>query len=424
MIIIIGGGLAGLACAIRLEEAGVDWLLLEASAEAGGRVATDLTQEGYRLDRGFQVLLDSYPTACRLLDLSALKPRYFESGALLVKENGESERFLNPLAHPEWAAGALFSNAFSWKEKLFLSSFAVAQLLRSDGELLSKERGHSTMEEIRCWGIGGGMLEKFLRPFFAGVFLDRDLKTDASIFHYTLKKFALGRALLPSEGMKALPEQLASKLPQNRIRYGAKVVKLHRKEEYYSAVELASSDSPQGEIITCDQIVLATDERTSRQLLGLPPGRRWHGVTTLYFSGDQPLYDGALIALPQWTEGNNRLVCHFSDLTNIAPEYAPPGKRLLSVTILTPPTVEDSMLAAMAQDEITTLFPAFASWKFLQAIHIPCALPARPSGFSKERLPSHFSTNLWLAGDQVTSVSIESALASGLQTAEELLSRV
>ena len=52
MVVIVGAGLAGLACATRLEEAGADRILLEASSKPGGRVATETTPGGYRLDTG------------------------------------------------------------------------------------------------------------------------------------------------------------------------------------------------------------------------------------------------------------------------------------------------------------------------------------------------------------------------------------
>jgi len=84
MILIIGAGMAGLASAIRLEKAGADWFLLEREQRPGGRVASELTPDGYILDRGFQVLLDSYPTVRKLVDIEALDPRYFQSGALLM----------------------------------------------------------------------------------------------------------------------------------------------------------------------------------------------------------------------------------------------------------------------------------------------------------------------------------------------------
>ena len=60
--IIIGGGLAGLACARRLVEAGKRCQILEADDRIGGRVRTD-TVDGFRLDRGFQVFLTAYPAA-------------------------------------------------------------------------------------------------------------------------------------------------------------------------------------------------------------------------------------------------------------------------------------------------------------------------------------------------------------------------
>ena len=66
-VIIIGAGLAGLACARELTEQGFDILVLEAAAAPGGRVRTDEYQ-GFRLDRGFQVLQTAYPEARRLLD--------------------------------------------------------------------------------------------------------------------------------------------------------------------------------------------------------------------------------------------------------------------------------------------------------------------------------------------------------------------
>ena len=59
--VIVGAGLAGLTAAKRLHEAGQTVALVEASDGLGGRVRTDVV-DGFRLDRGFQVLL----TACLL----------------------------------------------------------------------------------------------------------------------------------------------------------------------------------------------------------------------------------------------------------------------------------------------------------------------------------------------------------------------
>ena len=69
-VLIVGGGLAGLACAVRLHERGARPLIVEASDDVGGRVRTDMV-EGFRLDRGFQVYLDAYPEAGNFLRGSA-----------------------------------------------------------------------------------------------------------------------------------------------------------------------------------------------------------------------------------------------------------------------------------------------------------------------------------------------------------------
>jgi len=61
-VLIIGAGLAGLACASRLAQSGIACKVFEGSDDVGGRVRTDRV-EGFQLDRGFQVFLTGYPEA-------------------------------------------------------------------------------------------------------------------------------------------------------------------------------------------------------------------------------------------------------------------------------------------------------------------------------------------------------------------------
>jgi phytoene dehydrogenase-like protein len=63
-VVVVGAGLAGLRCAVRLAEAGRAVTLLEAQDAVGGRQRTDEV-DGFLLDRGFQVLNPAYPAVRR-----------------------------------------------------------------------------------------------------------------------------------------------------------------------------------------------------------------------------------------------------------------------------------------------------------------------------------------------------------------------
>ena len=81
-VVIVGAGMAGLTCARRLQRDGVECVVLDAADAVGGRVRTDVVQ-GFRLDRGFQVLLTAYSTARQWLDYESLSLMRFTAGALV-----------------------------------------------------------------------------------------------------------------------------------------------------------------------------------------------------------------------------------------------------------------------------------------------------------------------------------------------------
>jgi phytoene dehydrogenase-like protein len=106
-VIIVGGGIAGLVCATELRERGREVLVLEASDAVGGRIRTD-TVDGFRVDRGFQVLLTAYPTCREVLDIPSLNLGRFEPGAM-VRVDGRFVRIGDPLRRPS----ALLETAFA-----------------------------------------------------------------------------------------------------------------------------------------------------------------------------------------------------------------------------------------------------------------------------------------------------------------------
>ena len=101
--------MAGLTCAKVLRERGAEVAVFEASDGIGGRVRTD-EQNGFLLDRGFQVYFTSYPVAGRHLDYETLDFRGFDPGVIVCR--GQQKSVLSdPLRDPKALVPSLLSDA-------------------------------------------------------------------------------------------------------------------------------------------------------------------------------------------------------------------------------------------------------------------------------------------------------------------------
>ena len=97
-VVVVGAGLAGLRCAALLTEAGREVRIWEAADEVGGRIRTDVI-DGFRCDRGFQVLNPAYPELERCVDLAGLRLQPFTPG-MGVRREGGSVALVHPLRAP------------------------------------------------------------------------------------------------------------------------------------------------------------------------------------------------------------------------------------------------------------------------------------------------------------------------------------
>ena len=224
--IVVGAGLAGLACAKELHAAGRRVVVVEAADRVGGRVATDEV-EGFRIDRGFQVYNDAYPEGRRQLDLKALRLGRFDAGAL-VAEGTRLRRVADPWRQPLAAVASLLGGTVGLADAVRTARLrhdAVTAFRRGsldpDGPAAPTER--TTAEELAARGFSPAFIRRFFVPFFGGVFLERSLETAAPVFLFDFAMFALGRACLPAGGMAAIPAQLAAGLPDDSVRLGCPV---------------------------------------------------------------------------------------------------------------------------------------------------------------------------------------------------------
>ncbi len=412
-VIIIGAGLAGLSAARTLQAHGVPSLLFEASATIGGRIATDVV-EGFQIDRGFQVLLDSYPEARRTLDLTALDLHAFAPGAVLHRGGGRFGRVGDPLRTPLDGFRSLTAGAFSVGDALRVLGLQVASRRAVAEPMPSTPAGTSsatTLEALRSRGFSARAIEAFFRPFFGGVFLDRDLHAAQPWFEWLFGMFATGRATLPARGMQAIPAQLAAALPSGHLRRERPVRRL-----LAHAVELDS-----GEVIEAETIIVATDGAAAGRLLPDLTAPSWSGCITLsYAAPEAPITTPHLALKAPDDPGPVNHVCVPSV---VAPSYAPRGRHLVSATLIGHRAEDDAGLDQAVRTQLGDWFGAAAvgRWQLLRVSRVPFSLPRTLLGESAATAAVRRARGVYACGDHLETPSINGAMRSGRRAAEAVL---
>ena len=423
-VILVGGGLAGLSCATFLHRKGIPFLVLEAADAAGGRVRTDIV-EGFRLDRGFQVLLPAYPTARELFDYKALDLRPFHPGAL-VRRRGSFAQVGDPRRRLGTLPATVFARVGSIGDKLRI--LKLERFL----ERYVDAPGTTAAGALRAAGFSETMLERFFRPFLGGIFLERELETDASFLAFVWSLFSRCEASLPARGMQELPRQLVNGLPAEAVRVGVRV----------QSVDGTSVTLEGGERLEASSVVVATDGTSAERLLGRPSSESsgavsWNAVTCLYFAADKVPLEGPWLLLngeggaarpmksiTPGTAGSasgsasdavgppSGAINNLCFPSQVSPLYAPTGQQLVSVSVLGENADEQAVRAELVRwfGERTKAWRPLSTYRIREAL--PRDTPARRD------LARRVEGAPWVCGDHMSMPSIEGALASGKRVAE------
>ncbi|QHT66334.1 FAD-dependent oxidoreductase [Rhodocytophaga rosea] len=403
-VVIIGAGVAGLTCAHYLHKKQIPFILIESSADVGGRIWTDKI-DGFLLDKGFQVFLTSYPEAKHILNYDSLDLKAFRSGAI-IRQNKRFVKLVNPLKEPFLAFSALFSPVGSLPDK-----FRILQLTQELKDLQEDEifaqKATSTLDFLKSYGWSEKMIDSFFKPFFGGVFLERELNTSSNFFRFVFKQFAASDAVLPAGGIQEIPRQLAASLPANSIRTNTPVKHING-----STVELIS-----GEQIQARNLVVAVDELASAGLLGNKIQPVFNATSCIYFSANRSPLDTDMLVINSEEQGLINNLCVPSD---IAPAYAPSGKALISVSIVKKHSFTEAQLVEKVKEELVAWYGnEVLSWQHLKTYSLPQALPAFPASEpAKKNLKWNDTT--FICGDYMAYPSLNGAMATGRQVAESI----
>ena len=404
-VLVIGAGLAGLTCARRLHERNLDVQVLEASDRVGGRVRTD-TVDGFRLDRGFQVLLTAYPETQRELDYDALDLHPFHDGAL-VRYNGRFHRIADPRRHPLDAPRTLVAPIGSLADKLRILRLRRTLARNSLPQVMERPE-HTTLEALRTrWGFSSAMIDRFFRPFLGGIFFDRTLEASSRMFEFVFKMFAEGRTVLPAGGIDQMPRQMRQHLPGKAVRLNAPV----------EAVEAQSVTLRDGETLQAPHVVVATEAPEANRLVGNVTPTEGRSTVCLYYDAPRSPLDDPLLVLNGDGVGPINNVAVPSD---VAPGYAPKDRALVSVVVVGPPPDPQDTLEREVRAQLIDWFGLQAGgWTHLQTQHIPYALPEQaPPFLSPPEKAVRRRPGLYVCGDHRRTASLNGAIAAGRAAAD------
>ena len=259
-VVVVGAGIAGLTCARELERSGLEVEVLEASDAVGGRVRTDVV-DGFRCDRGFQLVNPAYPALRDLVDVGALELRRFAAGAALAGPDGFGV-VEDPRRSPGHVLQTLRSGYARPAELVRLAAWAapalgsVPRLLAGDDEPLAAS--------LDRHGVHGRVRDELFEPFITGVVAEDRGETSATFVRLLVRSFLRGTPGVPALGMSALPEQIAAEL-KGRVTTGAAVQAVRRTS---GGVAVQAGDVERD----ARAVVVAADPVTAGDLAGLP---RW-----------------------------------------------------------------------------------------------------------------------------------------------------
>ena len=406
-VVIVGAGLAGLCCARELAAAGIDVVILEASDDVGGRVRTD-EHEGFLLDRGFQVLLAAYPECRQQLDYGALELQEFFPGAA-VRVADRFHTVADPWRRPLSGLLGAMAPIGTFGDKLRVARLR-RRLLSTDLADVFRRPEQTTLAALEEQGFSPAMIERFFRPFLAGIFLEGDLATSSRMFEFVYKMFSTGPAVLPAAGMQAIPRQLAAGLPDGTVRTRCRV----------DSLEPGKARLESGEWVEGDAFVVAHPPGAGRALLSDLPRVSWCSTTCLYFAASEPPMELPILVL----DGNGRgPVNNLCVPSQVAPSYAPQGCTLISASVLETPAASDGELEESVRKQMGEWFGnVVESWELLRIYRVPQALPAQipPSLEPPERFV-RLENRLYVCGDHRDTASIQGAMVSGRRAAVALL---
>ena len=454
-VVIVGGGITGLAAAYRLQQLAPhrDVVLMEASSHLGGKIGTEKF-DGFVLEWGPDCFLSRKPRGiglCQELGLTTelvgRNPRYAQT---FVLRNGRLHRL------PEGLTGMIPTNLEALAHNTLLSTAAQARLAQEPDIPAAPANGDESVAHFIARRLGTETLENLVEPLMAGIYAGQadqlslaatfpqlrqlELEHGSLLQGLTNHRPAANRTEYPpfvsfAGGMQTLVERLLEQLDGVTICRETAVTNISKTVNGY---RLSVNDKLN---VETSVLIMTTPMYVSSKLLrGIDgalaavlaeiPYASTALVNFAFDEADVPELAGYGYVIPS-VEGREALACTWTSRKwqNRAPE----GKVLIRVYIgrygdddVT--AYEDGRLLAIAQDEIRETLNITAEPLFQRIIRYPGAMPQYNMGhldrlaMIERRLAGH--DGLFLAGAAFHGVGIPDCIASGETAAAKVEERL
>lgn len=376
-VAIAGGGLAGLACAKYLCDAGHQPLLFERRDVLGGLVAAWKDADGDWIETGLHNFFGAYPNTLQLFRELGISDRLqWKEHSLIFNQPdkpGTYSRFDLPDIPAPFNAivGILRNNdMLTWSEKVKFALGLVPAMVRGQRYVEQMDR-YSLLEWLRRQGIDERVnTDIFIAVSKALAFINPD-EISAMV-----PLTALNRFLRQKDGSKiayldgAPPERLCQPMVDSIVARGGQV--------HLNAVLQAIDLNPDGSVagfrfltpagplqVTADAYVSALSVDALKELL---PARWWE---LPYFQQLRELEGVPVISLQIWFDrklthidhslfSRSPLLSVYADMSNTCRGYADPQRSMLELVLA--PAAEwidrsDEEIFAATLEELQKLFP-------------------------------------------------------------------
>ncbi len=441
-VIVVGAGLAGLACAYALSKKDFNVKILEAEAYAGGRVVRESVGD-FSIDLGANLFLETHETARDISDQLGVPLRRTPLAVhSAIYRNGKFHSL-----YGDNQLGSLWKTARTMLSFQLLSPRGVWQLLKFV-RMLQAQKQHLSFDDVSrlinldvnqnaadflASKIGSESLEWLFEPGLSGyAFADPNqvgaAYAMAVLWHNGLNGVAW--PCLPKGGASAIVDSLVNACNRSAsltLSTPARLIHFN-----HSTVQGVVTDAG---LIEADAVVCATTASAAIKITpDLPPSvhntlsqvtyskccRVFYGVDSCPFP-----QDWYAVGFPQKT---GTFLTGLSNSAALDPTTAPEGKFLIDALVSGEHaqelfTLSDEQIQNQVLAEIIRLIPQMTQEPLFARVHRwPQAMCLAPAGtmtqLNEMRLEGYGGANgLFLAGDYMGVPSMNAALKSGLDAA-------